>query len=434
VRRVLILEPNSAFRSDVATALQAAGYSVVGAAQIAQAELQLRSVPIDAVLVDIESRASLAVIDQLIAQCAPLGVVAMSADPSVELVVEAMRCGAVEFLRKPFSVSALERAIGNAAGLQETTFRAEGQSELLTQDPTFQRLLGEAQLAAASGATLLLVGENGSGKDSLARFIHRRSARRGGPYVVINCAALPEALAESELFGHERGAFTGATERRSGQIAAAHTGTLVLDEISDTPAALQAKFLRVLQEREVLPVGAATPRLVDVRVIATTQRELADEVEAGRFREDLYYRLNVIVLRTPPLRERPLDIELLARHFLKRFAERSRVEAPRLSTRALARLEQHAFRGNVRELENLMRRAIVLFPGREIHAEHLLGQARSLPAGSEVSGGTLNLREIEKQTILRSLQEAGGNRTHASQVLGISVRTLRNKIRLYGLA
>jgi two-component system response regulator FlrC len=304
--------------------------------------------------------------------------------------------------------------------------------EILTTDAVLQRVLREASAAAATDTTVLIVGESGTGKDLLARHLHDHSARRLGPFVAVSCAALPESLAECELFGHERGAFTGAGEARTGQIAAAEGGTLLLDEVAAMEPWLQPKLLRVIQEREVLPVGGLRPRPVDLRIVATTQRELGPEVAAGRFREDLYYRLDVIVLRIPPLRERIGDLPLLAGAFLSRFAEAAGAEAPRLPAEALHRLAKHPFRGNVRELENLMRRAVFMFPGREIDAELLLRPASA--AGASRAAHTLNLKELERQAITRSLQESEGNRTRAARVLGISVRTLRNKIRLYGLA
>jgi two-component system response regulator FlrC len=298
-----------------------------------------------------------------------------------------------------------------------------------------RRVLERAAAAAATEATVLITGESGTGKDLLARWIHRSSPRRSGPFVTVNCAALPEGLAESELFGHERGAFTGALDARPGQIALAGGGTLLLDEVNEAPPSLQPKLLRVLQEREVHPVGGLAPRAVDLRILATTQRELRAEVAAGRFREDLFYRLDVIVLRIPPLRERPADVPELARALLARLAAAHGAEPPRLGERALRELARQPLRGNVRELANLMRRAVVLAPGREVELERLL--ERRPPAAPPARGlleGTLNLRELERRAILRSLAESGGNRTEASRALGISVRTLRNKIRAYGLA
>jgi len=433
--RVLIVEPSDALCGDLTAALRRAGYQAEPVAGPREALARLASAPVELVLLDVDSPGSLRELSRLREAAPGTSFVAMGADPSVEIAVEAMKRGAGDFLRKPFAVSVLESTLGAADGRAAAArgVRHGQASEVLTADPAMARLLREATAAAATDATIQIVGESGTGKDLLARHVLRSSARRHGPLVAVGCAALPEGLAESELFGHEAGAFTGASEARVGQIAAAEGGTLLLDEVAAMAPWLQPKLLRVVQEREVLPVGGLRPRPVDVRIVATTQTELAREVEAGRFREDLYYRLDVIVLRLPPLRARPADLPLLAEAFLARFAGASRVEAPRLGPEALARLARHPFRGNVRELENLMRRAVFMFPGREIDAATLLDPSRVGVAPARPTA-SLNLKQIEHETIVRALRECEGNRTHAATALGISVRTLRNKIRLYQLA
>jgi two-component system response regulator FlrC len=432
---VLIVERDAALRADLALAVRAAGYAAVEASDGPAGRALAAERDVRAALVDLDALSSLDELAALRRAAPSLGIVATCASSRLGDVVAARRAGACEVLRKPFPVDALEVALGLATrGGGSARPRPEALG-MLCEDPRMLRLLEEATAAAASDATLLIIGESGTGKDLLARIVHARSARRSGPLVTVNCAALPDGLAESELFGHERGAFTGASEARGGLITAAEGGTLVLDEIADASHAIQPKLLRFVQEREVQPVGATSSRRVDVRLVATSQRELADEVRLGRFREDLYYRLDVIVLRIPPLRERRGEVAPLARRFLSRFAEQAGVEPPRLSPRVLARLEAQPFRGNVRELENWMRRAVVLFPGREIEVERLLGRARPpLEAVAAPGPATLNLRELERDAILRSLRQVDGNRTAASRVLGISVRTLRNKIRAYGLA
>ncbi len=435
MQRVLICEAHAGLRGELARAVRGAGYAAEPAAGGAEALARAAGLVFDAALVAVAGAEDLALLERLAALPRAPALLATGSDPSVELAVGAMKRGARDFLRRPVALRAVEAALRAALAPAERRDDELAVPVLATGDPGMQRLLERAEAAAATEATVLITGESGTGKDLLARLIHRRGARRAGPFVTVNCAALPEALAESELFGHERGAFTGAFESRAGQIAAANGGTLLLDEVNETPPALQPKLLRVLQEREVLPVGGVVPRAVDVRILATTQRDLRGEVRAGRFREDLYYRLDVIVLRIPPLRERPADVPLLARTLLARYAAAHGSDPPRLGERALRELSRHEFRGNVRELANLMKRAVVLAPGREVELERLLERrAAPGPAARGPLEGTLNLRELERRAILRSLAESAGNRTEASRTLGISVRTLRNKIRAYGLA
>jgi two-component system response regulator HydG len=429
VRRVLIVEPDDGLRSDLLRVLRSAGYEAD--AEREAAEERIAGGGYQAAILDVSS-AGLVELERLAAAAPDLALVVTGAEPSVALAVEAMKRGARDFLRKPFDVRRLEAALDAVFERDRCGCAAAGVS-LRTEDPAMQRLLAKAEAAAVTEATVQIVGESGTGKDLLARFVHLKSARRSGPFVVVNCAALAESLWESELFGVERGVFPGAMESRPGRVAAADAGTLLLDEVSEVALSLQPKLLRVLQEREVHPVGGLAARRVDVRILSTTQRDLRAEVEARRFREDLYYRLDVIVLGIPPLRERPADIRLLARSFLERFAEANGKEPPLLHETSLRKLVRHPFPGNVRELENLMRRAVLLHPGREIDVDRLLGRRGVSGDAHGVLRGSLNLRELQRRAILRSLAHTGGNRTEASRQLGISVRTLRNKIRQYGL-
>lgn len=330
-----------------------------------------------------------------------------------------------------------------------------GQSkEIVGDDGSMQRVLALARQVARSKATVLIAGESGTGKELMARYIHNQSERRARPFVAVNCAALPEHLLESELFGHEKGAFTGAVQRKPGRFELAHGGTILLDEISEMDLALQAKLLRVLQEGEIDRVGGTETIRVDVRVLATTNRDMQAQVEQGRFREDLFYRLNVIPLNLPPLRERGRDVLRLTRFFLHRFAGIYSVPEQDLSPEAEEWLLKHEWPGNVRELQNLMERAVLLSGAGPVRPGHFLldteemileghqeqatpGRAdpvRSAHSESEPGGDSqpiMPLQEMEKRMILKSLDQTAGNRTRAAELLGISVRTLRNKLNEY---
>jgi DNA-binding NtrC family response regulator len=285
---------------------------------------------------------------------------------------------------------------------------------------------------------VLNTGESGTGKEVLARHIHRRSRRATGPFVALNCAAIPENLLESEMFGHERGAFSGAAARRVGKFEAADGGTLLLDEVSEMDVRLQAKLLRAIQEREIDRLGGAGPVRVNVRILATSNRDLAAESAAGRFREDLYFRLNVISIRIPPLRERPGDVAALAEHYARHYAEVNGMAFRPVGAGALARLTGHFWRGNVRELENTIHRAVLLSTGDTIDAIELAGGAEP-QAPSRAAAGVAGLvgrtmDDVERDLILQTLSHTLGNRTHAATILGISIRALRNKLRDYAAA
>ncbi len=364
----------------------------------------------------------------------------MTAYGAVETAVEAMKCGASDYLLKPFSTELLERIIGNLQGVApDEPVHADASSEqrvILSQDPGMIRLLSTVESVAASQATILISGESGTGKELLARFIHSRSPRAHRPFVAVNCAALPDGLLESELFGYERGAFTGALMRKQGKFELAHNGTLLLDEISEMNLGLQAKLLRVLQEREVDRVGGRDPVTVNIRVIATTNRNLYREVEAGRFREDLFYRLNVFPITVPPLRERPSDIAFLAGHFARTAAARNALTFRTLTDAAVVALQRQPWKGNVRELENVMERAVLLANGGPIMPEHVAAESPgqssvATPPPAATDSGNGSLWEMERELIFQTLARTKDNRTHAAKELGISIRTLRNKLREY---
>jgi DNA-binding NtrC family response regulator len=384
---------------------------------------------------------------------AATAVILLTAFGSVPDAVSAMRDGALDYVTKPIPFDRLQAAAAQvmqrtrqAAPTQiESTDAAESAGAIVGHSPLLLRALQRARAAAGTGADVLIEAESGTGKELLARFIHDSSDRAGKPFVAVNCAAVPDALLESELFGHGRGAFTGAVASRPGKFELADGGTILLDEIGEMPLNLQPKLLRALQEREFERLGEGHPIRVNIRVVATTNVSLAAMVERGQFRADLYYRLNVIPLSLPPLRERCDDIPVLARHFTEQFAAQGRT--PRLRQDFLDRLQSHSWPGNVRELANFMRRVIALNETHEIDArcfdaEFHSGAGIGRLAPRAVTPPTPNalaapagtpIREMERKHLESTLALTDGNRTHAAEMLGISLRTLRNKIREYGL-
>ncbi len=362
--------------------------------------------------------------------------VMMSAFGTVQGAVEAMKLGISDYLVKPFSEDrlntliqqVLSRTKGEGRAVEKPVFPKK-EHGIVTEDHGMKQMLKMAGVVAASQATVLIEAESGTGKELLARFIHDRSPRAHRPFVAINCAAVPETLLESELFGFEKGAFSGAAAKKLGRFELAQGGTLLLDEVGEMHISLQAKLLRVLQEREVDVLGGKGPLSIDIRVIATTNRSLLGEVQAGRFREDLYYRLNVFPLRIPPLRERLGDIPSLVKHFIKVGSDKSGKPTQSVHPEALSILMRRPWPGNVREFENVMERAILLSNGEEITPDHLLFTPRVSEKGHATEITTV--WEAERTLILETLVQVAGNRTHAARRLGISIRTLRNKLREY---
>lgn len=345
--------------------------------------------------------------------------------------VKAIKEGAKEYLPLPPDAELI-------AAILETVCRED--QTLVQRDPAMQKILKLADQIAPSNASVLITGESGTGKEVIARYIHGKSRRKTKPFISVNCAAIPENLLESELFGHEKGAFTGAVDRRIGKFEEANGGTLLLDEISEMDPALQAKLLRALQEREIDRVGGSKPIKVDIRVLATSNRNLQDAVRKKEFREDLYFRLNVVSVKLPPLRERPLDIDLLADHFVQKYSEANGIPPKPIGKEARDLLHQHTWRGNIRELENTMHRAILLSSGPEITVEaiHLSGEMQEDPGPVKTESEPVKdvfvgrtVADVEKDLILGTLGHCLGNRTQAANILGISIRTLRNKLQQY---
>ena len=370
----------------------------------------------------------------------------LTADTSLGTGLEAMRLGAYDYLTKPATLDEIEAVVRKAdekrrlvrqnASLRDAVRppAEDAQSSLFFRSKAMEDLVALAEAAARADSTVVITGESGTGKDVLARFVHARSARADSPMIAVNCAALPEPLFESEFFGHERGAFTGATATKRGLIEAADASTLFLDEVGDMPAQIQVKLLRFLEEGRFRRVGSTRDRESDVRVIAATNRNLADDVQRGRFRTDLFYRLNVISLHVPPLRQRREDIPALVEHFLAVFRERFNRPALDLSDEARRRLSDYDWPGNVRELRNALERAAALAAADTIEADQVLPAAAGPPqeGKADAAGGPpATLEELERRHILRVLEDAGGNRERAAAILGISSRTLYRKLREY---
>ena len=365
-------------------------------------------------------------------------VVACGIGTDAQAAVRAIKAGAKEYIPLPPNAELI------AAVLEAV---ADENHPMIYRDNAMQQVVKLADQVAPSEASILITGESGTGKEVLARYVHRKSQRAKMPFVSVNCAAIPENLLESELFGHEKGAFTGAVGRRVGKFEEADGGTLLLDEISEMDVRLQAKLLRAIQEREIDRVGGTKPVKVNIRVIATSNRDLTEEVKKGNFREDLLFRLNVVNLKIPPLRQRPEDIRILSEHFAKKYAAVNGLPERPISAAALNVLQSSYWRGNVRELENTIHRAVLLTQGDEVSPDAILlpdgrprseeGHAAVVSDTGEVSeAGTVlvgrTVADVEQELIINTLRNCLGNRTHAANILGISIRTLRNKLKQYG--
>lgn len=431
---ILVVEDDAALREALTDTLELAGYQAMAAGDAEQALACLDKTTPGLVLSDVQMPGmdGHALLRTLKTRHPDIPVILMTAYGQIDRAVQAMRDGAADYLAKPFEPDDLLATVARH-------FRMAGEagnSNLIAQDPASQALLEMARRVAASDASILLTGESGVGKEVYARYIHQHSQRAKGPFVALNCAAIPENLLESVLFGHEKGAFTGASAPQPGKFEQANGGILLLDEISEMPLNLQAKLLRVLQEREVERVGGRTLLALDVRVIAASNRDLAGWVAEGRFRDDLYYRLNVFPLEIPPLRTRRADIPALARYFLKRHEQVAGRGGFSLSDAALAELTGYDWPGNIRELGNVVQRAMILAPGAVIGPEHLMlpnassRLARTLNRGPEGTSET-GLKDVERDTILNTLHRMQGSRRKTAETLAMSERTLRHKLKQY---
>jgi len=428
---ILVVEDDAALREALMDTLELSGYAAHVAADGEQALAWLEKSNPGLVLSDVQMPGmdGHALLRTLKARWPEVPVLLMTAYGQIDLAVRAMREGAADYLPKPFEPDRLLAAVARY-------YRggAEGQdSEVVAEDAATRAVLDLALRVAVTEASVLLTGESGVGKEIFARFIHQHSKRAKGPFVAVNCAAIPENLLESTLFGHEKGSFTGAASTQAGKFERASGGVILLDEVSELPLNLQAKLLRVLQEKEVERVGGRTPIKLDVRVFATSNRDLAAWVTAGHFREDLYYRLNIFPLEIPPLRQRRADIPPLAKHFLKRHEAVVGRAGFTLSGAALAELTGYGWPGNIRELANVLQRAMILAPGEEIGPEHLMlpRDLANKAAQETVRSADLGLKDMERETILGTLRRLGGSRRKTAEALDMSERTLRHKLKQY---
>lgn len=436
---LLVVEDDEALRDALLLTLEAAGHRADGAPDGPEALRKLSAGQYQMVVSDLRMAPmdGLELLGEIRRRHPDLPVLLMTAFGDVDKAVAAMRGGACDFMLKPFEPKDLLAQIQRYA----IPPAVEG---VVAEDPRTRDVLLLAARVARTDATVMLTGESGVGKEVFARYIHDQSARARRPFVAINCAAIPDNLLEATLFGYEKGAFTGAQSAQPGKFEQANGGTLLLDEISEMPLGLQAKLLRVLQEREVERVGGRQPTAIDIRILATSNRDMAAEVAAGRFREDLYYRLNVFPLAIPALRERPGDIAPLALHLLGLHGRRLG-RHPRLTAAAAAKLAAQPWPGNVRELDNAMQRALIMAPGDEIDVDHLgmpNAASRPVPEGPVVKEAAMgetekdaanppNMRDLERQHILDTLAKVGGSRKQAVALLGVSERTLRYKLKQY---
>jgi DNA-binding NtrC family response regulator len=444
---ILVIDDEPEMRAALSHVLCRNGYSVSSASNGREALEIFATEAFGAVITDMRmpEMSGIQILGEIKKLCPDVPVIMMTAYGTINNAVEAMKKGASDYILKPFSAEMLESTVKKVFEKSKRVLQLKNQHSspknnlknrlIVGDDSKMLALVKCAENIAPTNSTVLILGESGTGKEMLAAHIHQNSARSLQPYVAINCAALPENLAESELFGHEKGAFTGASNRKVGRFELADHGTLVLDEISEMPLPLQAKLLRALQEREIDRVGGGKPVPVDVRIIAISNVDLKKAVSERKFREDLYYRINVVPLTIPPLRERRSDIPVLAENFLHKYCEANNRPVMRLADESVSLLLQCEWKGNVRELENSVERAVIMATGDVLLPKHFLLENTAdlqLRENNEMPLTVgLSVREMEKTLIFKTLEEVNDNRTHAARILGLSIRTLRNKLKEY---
>jgi len=447
--KILVVDDERSHRQMIEAVLSAEGYEIAQADNGQAAIDAVTEKFYDLVIMDIRMP-ELGGIEALkkIKTISPgIPIIIMTAYASVGSAVDALKSGASDYLTKPLDIEELKLLVAKTLRIhqleEENIYLKErlndrfDSSNIIGRSTAMKQLFETMALVAPSEATVMIVGESGTGKELIANAIHQNSARVVRPFIKVNCAALPETLLESELFGHEKGAFTGATARKLGRFQLAHKSSILLDEIGEMSPTTQAKILRVLQEREFEPLGSTQTFKVDTRVIAATNKNLEEEIKEGRFREDLFYRINVVTIEVPPLRDRHEDIPLLADFFLKRYTKKNKRVIKGFTPRAMDLLMRCDWSGNVRELENVVERAVIMARGEMISPMEFPENLKELDVelkepGLNLSAGR-SLKEVEKEMILRTLDETGGNRTHAAAILGISRRTLQLKLKEYGI-
>jgi DNA-binding NtrC family response regulator len=444
--RILVVDDEANARTALAELLREEGYDVETAADAFKAMGKLDAFVPHLVLTDLKMPGmdGIELMKKIRTSYKDCAVIVMTAFGAVESAVEAMRAGAVDYLTKPINFDELlimveraleqERLRTEASQMRARLAERFSAGNLVGNSPPMQQIFKVIKQVAPSRASVLITGESGTGKELVAQALHENSPRNNGPFIKLHCAALAETLLESELFGHERGAFTGAVARRDGRFQMAHGGTLFLDEIGEISASVQVKLLRFLQEHEFERVGGTQTIKVDVRVIAATNRNLAEEVKRGRFREDLYYRLNVVSIHMPALRERPSDIPLLANHFLQRYAKENGKAIKGFTPAALEALTHHHWAGNVRELENAVERAVVMAIEDYVDLEQLPTTVTPTPKSELPAIPGSSLEEIERYAIIKTLEATGGSTSKAAEILGISVRKIQYKLHEYNAA
>ncbi len=440
---VLVVDAEVRSRRQTADTLQQAGLTVeaVGSVQAAQDVIARKRFDVALIDAACEGADVLQVLARIQGLIPDSELILTTTSPDVEEAVEAIRRGAADYLTKPVDVDKVDACIRhlNAKDTKDNDVHSVPQTEepsprtFISEDPGMRQLLEAAAMVAGTKATILITGESGTGKEVLAAYIHHAAGKPEFPFVAVNCAALPDTLIESELFGHEKGAFTGAAQRKTGKFEQVGEGTLVLDEIGDMPLVLQPKILRVLQERRIERLGGSVSLPFNGQVIAVTHQDLQAAVKEGRFREDLYYRINVVPFHLPPLRARRDDIPLLARHFVTKYTSLYQKELAAPSARILEQMAAEEWRGNVRELENRIERAVLLSRGPRMNDELLVGDGQPMapPDGTAVIEAGLSVKGMEKILICKTMHAVNHNRTRASELLGISIRTLRNKLKEY---